>query len=179
MLDEWATNSHVLCYDCIKNPLKQTVIAAFIAIFSLIFLHSLFVNGFKFTQIRTVTDISCVCAIAGTSLLYSGMSSDDPLDQKIFINLFFYSIFVVTVQLCDIYVVRSLCVKIDRLQTCAKMLINFYIWFLLVLSHAPYGSFFPLVWNMNNEQATILYKYLNKLQPTIRSCQAVVIIVNI
>ena len=133
-----------------------------ISICGFILIHSFLIHKFDYkSSVRIQTEVASICGLlAGILILISLNDIKSKKKWAIFKDLLSEVIFTIIIILCDNYMVYYRLLALVDLSFSTKILINFYIWFLIVLPILPIKSILPLFYNLNTNDTVIYYCHI-------------------
>ena len=130
-----------------------------IAVCGAIILHSFWLHGLKYsnTSVRIQTEVGALFAILSAIVALQAIKHPTRLYWSLLFDLCYNGIFSAVIQLCDNYMFYFRLVAVVRLPRWYRMLINFYIWLVLICTWLPAQTIVPFFYNTNSITFNSIY----------------------
>ena len=166
----WLRNSagaHVLSLDGIyTTDVENTDLSTFYAlcwvnifVCSIIIIHSFSLHGLKYTNasVRIQTEIGAFFAVMSAVVAFEAVKHPTRMYWALLYDLCYNGIFAAIIQLCDNYMFYYRLINVVRLPLWYRVLINVYIWVVLICTWLPAPTIVPFFVDCNTESSTNLY----------------------
>ena len=126
---------------------------------SAIIIHSFSLHGSKYTNasVRIQTEIGAFFAVISAVVALEAVKHPTRMYWALLYDLCYNGIFAAIVQLCDNYMFYYRLIAVVRLPLWYRVLINVYIWVVLIFTWLPAFTIVPFFYNENSEAFFSVY----------------------
>ena len=130
-----------------------------IAVCSAIIIHSFWLHGLKYTNasVRIQTEIGAFFAVMSAVVALVAVKHPTRMYWALLFDLCYNGIFNAIVQLCDNYMFYYRLIAVVRLPLWYRVLINVYIWVVLICTWLPAQTIVPFFYDCNTETFNNVY----------------------
>lgn len=130
-----------------------------IAVCSAIFIHSFWLHGLKYSNasVRVQTEIGAFIAIMSAIAALEAVKHPTRMYWALLFDLCYNGIFSAIIQLCDSYMFYYRLTAVVRLPLWYRILINLYIWLVLICTWLPAQTIVPFFYDTNSTTFTSVY----------------------
>ena len=122
-----------------------------LAVSAAILVHSWLLHGKKYSTVRIQIDLAALANIASIVAAVEALKHPTREYWALLFDFCYNGVFNATIQLCDNYMFYFRMLAVAKLPLCHRLLINMYIWIVLICTWLPAQTIIPFFYNCNTD----------------------------